>query len=91
MPLAARWGPAATNPSGIMKDLSVIDQLHKIGVPTLVYSGKYEHAWELIVKPVVSNVPNCKWVEFEDSSHMPHYEEPEKCMQVIKDFLLGAN
>lgn len=87
----ARWGPAATNPNGTLKDWSIIDQLHKIDVPTLVYSGKHEQAWEYVVEPVVSRIPKCKYVEFENSSHMPQYEEPERCMEVVKDFLLGAH
>jgi proline iminopeptidase len=32
-------------------------------------------------------IPNAKLVIFEQSGHLPSYEEPEKYIQVLNDFL----
>jgi pimeloyl-ACP methyl ester carboxylesterase len=35
-------------------------------------------------------VPRAELVIFEQSSHMPHLEEPERYLQVLRDFLHRA-
>jgi hypothetical protein len=32
-------------------------------------------------------VPGAELVVFEESSHMPHFEEPDRYLQVLRDFL----
>lgn len=56
--------------------------------PTLVINGRYDMnvapltAWQL-----AHTIPNAKVVFFEESSHFPSYEEPDKYLQVLEDFL----
>jgi proline iminopeptidase len=40
------------------------------------------NAWRM-----AHQIPNAKIVFFEESSHLPAYEEPEKYLQVLEDFL----
>jgi len=87
----AMWGPAWTNPTGILAQWSIKEHLHKIQARTLVYNGAYEQAQDFVVAPFVNLIPNSKWVKFEESSHCPHYEEQERCMQVISGFLLNCS
>jgi len=80
-------GPTEFHVIGTMKDWTIEDRLHRIVAPTLLISGKYDEATPLVVKPYVDHVPNCEWVLFEHSSHMPHVEEKELCMRTVSEFL----
>jgi len=85
------WGPAWTNPSGILAKWSAKDSLHKIQARTLVYHGAYEQAQDFVVAPFLKLIPKCELVKFEHSSHLPQYEETERCMEVVAKFLLAGN
>jgi L-proline amide hydrolase len=65
----------------------IIPRLGEIRVPTLVTSGRYDEATPLIAGTVHDGIPGSQWVLFEESSHMPHVEEPEHYMQVLDEFL----
>lgn len=80
-------GPTEFHVIGTMKDWTIEGRLHRIAAPTLLISGKYDEATPLVVKPYVDHVPNCEWVLFEHSSHMPHVEEKELCMRTVSEFL----
>ena len=45
--------------------------------------------WELIRNGTVTfrPIPGSRWEVFEHSGHLPYFEEPEKFMQVVGDFL----
>jgi L-proline amide hydrolase len=72
---------------GSLKNWSVIDRLHRIEVPTLLVSGRYDEATPATVQPFKDNIKGARWEIFERSSHMPHVEEKEECMKVVGDFL----
>ncbi len=61
-----------------LKDWSVIDVLHNVTCPTLLISAPQDEMWEPAVRPFFLNIPKCKWVELQNSSHVPMYEEPDK-------------
>lgn len=81
------WGPAWTTPTGILANWSIMDRLYLVDVPTLIYNGAHEEAQDWVVAPFFNLIPKRKWVRFKNSSHMPHYEERERCMQIIGDFV----
>lgn len=86
-------GPTEFHVIGPLKDWSVIDRLHAIGVPVLLISGRHDEAAPEVVQPFADHIRDVEWVIFENSSHMPHVEERTACMQVVADFLsrkLGA-
>ena len=66
---------------------TIEDRLDRIEAPTLLISGKYDEATPLVVKPYVDRVPGCEWVLFENSSHMPHVEEKQLCLETVSGFL----
>jgi len=80
-------GPTEFHVIGTMKDWTIEDRLPLIEAPTLLISGKYDEATPLVVKPYVDRVKGCEWVLFEQSSHMPHVEEKELCLDVVSAFL----
>ena len=75
----------------ISKSLDKMDLAPKLPgfkFPTLVINGRYDMnvapltAWQL-----AHTIPNARVVFFEESSHFPSYEEPDKYLQVLEDFL----
>jgi L-proline amide hydrolase len=72
---------------GSLKTWNVIDRLHKINVPTLIISGRHDEATPACVQPYKDNIMGARWEIFEQSSHMPHIEEKEKCMKLVGAFL----
>jgi proline iminopeptidase len=62
--------------------------LAKFNFPTLVINGRYDmNVAPLTAYRMAKSIPNAKLVIFEQSGHLPSYEEPEKYIQVLNDFL----
>ncbi|MFT2214318.1 proline iminopeptidase-family hydrolase [Rhizobium giardinii] len=80
-------GPTEFHVIGTMKDWTIEDRLSQISAPTLLISGRHDEATPEVVRPYADNVPDCRWVVFEDSSHMPHVEEKTLCLATVSDFL----
>ena len=80
-------GPTEFHVIGAMKDWTIEDRLSQINAPTLLISGRHDEATPTVVSPYVQNIPNCRWVIFEHSSHMSHVEEKALCMTTVSDFL----
>ena len=80
-------GPSEFYCIGSLREWDITDQLHKISVPTLLVSGRFDEATPLIVGTIHERIPNSDWVIFEESSHTPHLEEPELFQQVVADWL----
>ena len=81
------WGPNEFTVTGTLKEWDVIDRLGEVDVPTLVTSGRHDECTPALVEPLAKGIPGAEWVLFEESSHMPHEEEPERFRQVVGDFL----
>ncbi|SEQ26742.1 tricorn interacting aminopeptidase F1. Serine peptidase. MEROPS family S33 [Faunimonas pinastri] len=80
-------GPSEFHVIGSLKSWSMIGRLGTVEVPTLLISGKYDEATPATVQPFADEIPDVRWTVFDHSSHMPHVEETELCMQVVGDFL----
>jgi len=80
-------GPSEFFITGTLKTFDIRADLHKINVPTLVTNGRYDGARDFVQQPFFDNIPHVKWVEFAESSHTPLYEEKERYLKVIGDFL----
>ncbi|MEU1799746.1 proline iminopeptidase-family hydrolase [Streptomyces sp. NPDC019937] len=80
-------GPNEFHVIGSLRDWSVVDHLPRIDVPTLVVSGRHDEATPVTVRPFSELIPNARWEIFEDSSHAPHLEEPERFTEVLGTFL----
>jgi proline iminopeptidase len=71
-------------------DLDLTDKLPGFKFPVLVITGRFDMnvapltAWRL-----AHAIPGAKIVFFEKSGHLPSYEEPEKYLSVLEDFLNG--
>ncbi len=80
-------GPSEFHVVGSIRDWQSKDRLGEIQVPTLLVSGRHDEATPRIVGEIHARIPGSEWVLFEDSSHMPHVEEPERCRAAVEAFL----
>ncbi|KAI9063160.1 prolyl aminopeptidase-2 [Trametes sanguinea] len=80
-------GPSEFHVIGSLKNWSIIDEAHKINVPTLLLNGAYDEAADSTVFPLFKLIPKVKWFTFAESSHTPHWEEREKYMKIVAEFL----
>jgi len=62
--------------------------LPSLRMPTLVVTGRYDMnvapstAWK-----IHNAIPGSRWDVFESSGHLPYFEEPERFVRVVNDFL----
>jgi L-proline amide hydrolase len=80
-------GPNEFYVIGTLRTWSVVDRVHAIVAPTLLASGRFDEATPATVQPFFDNIPDVRWEIFENSSHMPFVEEPERYLKVVGDFL----
>ena len=80
-------GPSEFHVVGSLKTWDITGRLHEITTPTLLVSGRYDEATPLIVGQIHERIPGARWVIFENSSHMPHVEEPEAFLSAVEAFL----
>lgn len=84
-------GPSEFHVVGSLRTWDITDRLHEIATPTLLVSGRYDEATPYIVGEIHKRIPHADWVLFEQSSHMPHVEEPEAFLDAVESFLSGLD
>jgi L-proline amide hydrolase len=80
-------GPSEFHVVGSLKGWDITDRLHEIRTRTLLVSGRHDEATPLIVGQIHERIPGAEWAIFEDSSHLPHIEEPEAFIETVERFL----
>ncbi|MFV0463928.1 MAG: proline iminopeptidase-family hydrolase [Nostocoides sp.] len=80
-------GPSDINPTGNLKDWNIFDRLGEIDAPTLFVAGKYDECTPEHMREIHDRVRNAEWAYFDESAHMPFFEEPEKFGAAVGDFL----
>lgn len=70
-----------------IKDWSSIEYLHTIRVPTFVINGRKDISQDFVVAPFFEKIDKVKWVTFENSGHGAFWEERERYMQIVGQFL----
>lgn len=72
---------------GSFKNWEIGRSAQNIEAETLLLNGRYDEATDLCMKPWFETVPKVKWVTLENASHMGHWEERERYMEVCGCFL----
>jgi L-proline amide hydrolase len=83
-------GPTEFTVVGTIKDFDITDRLGEIEVPVLLVSGEHDEVRPHLTATMHERLRRGERVVFEDSSHMPHVEEPERFLAVVEDFLERA-
>ena len=69
-------------------ELDLTSALPKFTFPTLVITGRYDmNVAPLTAWRMFKAIPGAKFAVFEESGHLPSYEEPDKYVQVVDTFL----
>jgi L-proline amide hydrolase len=80
-------GPSEFHVVGTIRDWDITERLGEIDVPTLLVSGRHDEATPRIVGEIRDGIPSAEWVLLEESSHLPHVEEPERFVEAVEGFL----
>ncbi|KAK6200848.1 hypothetical protein LQW54_009431 [Pestalotiopsis sp. IQ-011] len=80
-------GPSEIVVNGNLKDWDGSKEAGNINVDTLLLNGRYDEVPELCAEPWFRAIPKIKWVVLENSSHMSHWEERERYMELVGTFL----
>ncbi|HXF37850.1 MAG TPA: proline iminopeptidase-family hydrolase [Actinomycetota bacterium] len=83
----AMWGPTEFHATGSLRGYDLTPQLPRISVPTLLTCGRHDEARPETVASFRDLIPGAAMVVFEESSHTPHLEEPERYLDVVAAFL----
>ena len=80
-----KTGDAVSNAT---ESLDYTAALAKFNFPTLIITGRYDmNVAPLTAWRMYKAIPGAKFAAFEQSGHLPSYEEPEKYLQVLTSFL----
>ena len=90
-PYRTMWGPSEFTQTGNLSDVDPSPRLHEIGVPALWTCGHHDEARPKSTALFAALMPNSEFVEFKDSSHMPHFEESKAYLELIRDFLIRVD
>uniref|UniRef100_UPI001C7ED8D9 alpha/beta fold hydrolase n=1 Tax=Nocardioides stalactiti TaxID=2755356 RepID=UPI001C7ED8D9 len=86
-PYRLLWGRSESAVTGTLKDWDVRARLSEILVPALVTGGRYDEVTPAQVEALAAGLPTSERVIFEDSSHCAMWEEPDRFLSVVGDFL----
>jgi proline iminopeptidase len=79
--------------AAVSRAISKVDftvELPKFNFPTMVITGRYDmNVAPLTAWNIYKAIPGAKFVVFAKSGHLPSYEEPDKYVQVVNEFLAG--
>jgi L-proline amide hydrolase len=80
-------GPSEFHVIGTLREWDITARLGEIDVPVLLLSGRHDEATPRIVGEIHERIPHSEWVLFEESSHTPHLEEPDRFLAAVEAFL----
>jgi len=80
-------GPSEFHITGSFKNWSALGRLKSIDVPALVISGRYDEATPELQDDLVGEIETVEQIIFEESSHMPFWEERDAYMAAVSNFL----
>ncbi|SDN40258.1 proline iminopeptidase-family hydrolase [Bacillus sp. OK048] len=81
------WGPSEFSVKGNLKSFDCTSRLNEISCPALFTCGRYDEATPASTEYFSTLVANGKIHIFENSAHMPYFEEKEEYLQVMGTFL----
>jgi L-proline amide hydrolase len=83
-------GPSEFHVIGTIRDWDITDRLGQIEAPTLVFSGRYDEVTPAVTEAAHRGIPGSEFVVLEESSHTAQAEEPERTLELVRDFLARA-
>ena len=84
-------GPSEFHVIGTLRDWDLTPRLGRIEVPTLLFCGRYDEVTPATVEAAHRAIPGSEFVVLEESSHTAQAEEPERTLELVRDFLSRAD
>jgi proline-specific peptidase len=82
------WGPTEFGPcTGVLNGVDLLPRLGQVDLPTLLTIGRYDECPLDHYEEMHAALPDSELVVFEESSHMQFFEERERYMDVMEQFL----
>jgi proline iminopeptidase len=81
------WGPSEFAFDGNLADWDRVGRLHEIQVPTLITVGRHDELTPACSEQIHERIPDSRLAVFENGSHMTFWEETERYLDVVDDFL----
>lgn len=91
IPYEVMQGPNEYHYIGNLKEWSRISDLERFNIPTLITVGEYDLIPSACSELMLEKLPNAQLEYFNNCSHQPFYEDPEKFQRILKDFYLKHN
>jgi proline iminopeptidase len=85
------WGPNEFVCNGNLQPWDRTDRLGEITVPTLIVCGRYDEVVPSCSETMHQGIAGSELAIFEQSSHLAHFEEPDRFFPVLRQFLERAN
>jgi L-proline amide hydrolase len=82
-------GPTEFHCIGSAVGWTVTERLPEIGYPVLIVSGRHDEAGLPLQATLLNGLNTAELTVFGESSHMPHWEERERYMEVVGSWLRG--
>jgi proline iminopeptidase len=86
-PYNAIQGPNEFCYTGSIKDWNRVADLHRLTQPALVMCGLHDELTPACSRLIHQNLPQSRIKVFQNSSHMPFWEEPEEYQKTLRAFL----
>jgi proline iminopeptidase len=80
-------GPNEFTIIGTWKGWDITKRLPEIKVPTLVTVGRYDEVTPKVAETIHRGIPRSELKVFENSAHLTMWDEEEKYLQAVKEFL----
>jgi proline-specific peptidase len=84
---AGMWGPNEFTCNGLLRDYDGLAELESIQTPTLITCGEFDEAAPASCKTFTKLIPDARYAEFEDASHLTFVESREKYIETLRKFL----
>jgi len=84
-------GPSELFVTGNLQSWRTTERLAQITAPTLVLCGRYDELAPQLQDTLVQGIKGSKFIIFEDSSHMPMWEEREAYLELVNQWLTDCD
>ena len=83
---AGMWGPNEFTCNGLLRDYDGLAELKSIQTPTLITCGEFDEAAPASCKTFSQLIPDARYAEFEDASHLTFVDSREKYIETLRKF-----
>lgn len=82
-----RYGPSELSITGSLRNWTIIPDLHKIKVPTLLINGSEDEAQDVAMQPFFDKIEKVKWITLDNAAHFSHVDQRANHMKHLQTFL----